>query len=80
MTLQNIRGAKTFNDLKPAIKFLCDKMQVMTWGEFCAYKRTLESQCVKVGSTIKDLNAYAENYQVFGYETENNQNTKGDSQ
>lgn len=47
MTIQNIRDAKTFEDLKPAIKLLCDKMQVMTYGEFLAYKRTLESQAVR---------------------------------
>ncbi len=69
MTLQNIRDAKTFDELKPAIKLLCDKMQIMTYGEFTAYKRTLESQAVKVGSSVKALNDYAEQYQVYGYET-----------
>lgn len=68
MTLQKIREAKTFEDLKPAIKFLCDNIQKMTWGEFTAYKRTLENQAEKVGATLKDMNEYAEQYQVFGYE------------
>lgn len=68
MSLQNIRDSETFEQLKPAIKFLCDEMQKMTYGEFLAYKRTLESQAVKVGSSIKELNIYAERYQVFGYE------------
>lgn len=69
MTLQNIRDALTFDDLKPAVKFLAQNMQRMAYGEFIAYKRTLESQAVKVGSNVKALNELAEQYQVFGYET-----------
>lgn len=68
ITLQVIRDAKTFNDLKPAIKFLCNNMEAMQWGEFIAYKRTLENQAVIVGITVKELNQYAEQFQVFGYE------------
>lgn len=68
MTLQKIREAKTFDDLKPAIKFLCDNMQKMTWGEFIAYRRTLENQAIKVGSTLKDLIEYTEQYQESGHE------------
>ena len=70
-TLANIRNAQTFDDLKPAVKFLCDNMQVMPWGDFIAYKRTLEAQAVKVGTTIAEMNKYAEQYQVFGYEVNN---------
>lgn len=66
-TLQTIRNATTFDQLKPAIEFLCDEMQKMTWGEYTAYKRTLEDQAVKVGSSIRDLNIYAVEYQTFGY-------------
>lgn len=66
MTLEQIRQAKSLNDIKPAIKYLCDNMQKMTYGAFEAYKRTLESQGVKVGVSIRDLNAIAEKYQVFG--------------
>jgi hypothetical protein len=69
-TLKTIRDAQTFDDLKPAIRFLCDEMQKMTWGEFTAFQRTLESQSLKVGISLKEMNAYAENYQVFGYERE----------
>lgn len=68
ITLESIRNAQNFDDLKPAIRFLCDKMQVLTWGEFTAFQRTLESQSVKVGSSLKVLNDYAEQYQIFGYE------------
>lgn len=68
MTLQTIRETTSFEALKPAIQFLCDEMQKMTYGEFCAFKRTIESQCVKVGSSLKECNEYAETYQVFGYE------------
>ena len=68
MTLQKLRDAKTFCDLKPGIKFLCDHMERMTWGEFVAYKRTLESKALELGITLDALNLYAENYQVFGYE------------
>lgn len=69
MKLQDIRDADSFEALKPAIRLLCDKMQEMTWGEFNAYRRTLENQAIKVGSTVKALNEYAEHYQVFGYES-----------
>jgi hypothetical protein len=64
--LQDIRDAKSFEALKPAIRFLCDEMQKMTYGEFLAYRGTLQSQCIKIGHTLVELNAYAENYQIFG--------------
>ena len=70
-TLESIRNAESFEQLKPAVRFLCDKMQKMTWGEFNAFKRTLETQAVKVGSSVSELNAYAEQFQVFGYEVKN---------
>lgn len=70
-TLETIRNADSFEALKPAIRFLCDEMQKMTYGEFLAFKRTIESQCVKVGSSLKECNDYAETYQVFGYEVSN---------
>jgi hypothetical protein len=66
MTLKQIRDAKDFDSLKPAMRFLCDNMQAMTYGEFQAYKRTLEDQCKAIGSSLKDMNEYAENYQIFG--------------
>ncbi len=72
MRLQDIRQTETFEALKPAIKYLCDHMEAMAWGEFNAYKSTLEQQAIKIGATVKDLNEYAEQYQVFGYETEIN--------
>ena len=65
-TLEDIRNATTFEALKPAIEFLCDVMQNMTWSEYNAYKRTLETQAAKVGASLKELNDHAENYQVFG--------------
>ena len=71
MTLEQFRQAQNVTELKPAIKMLCDKMQVMTWGEFNAYKRTLESQATKLGVSLKTINAIAENYQVFGQLEEN---------
>jgi hypothetical protein len=66
MTLQSIRDSKNFEELKPAIRFLCDEMQKMAWGEFSAFKRTIEDQAIKAGSNLRELNEYAENYQVFG--------------
>lgn len=68
-TLAEIRLMETFDALKPAIRFLCAKMQQMEYGAFIAYKRTLEAQAEKVGSSVKALNDYAEQIQVFGYET-----------
>lgn len=68
MTLQEIRETKTFDQLKPAIKFLCDNMQKLTWGEFNAFRSTIESQSLKVGSNIKQVNEYADSYRIFGYE------------
>lgn len=68
MTLNEIRNVPTFEALKPAIRFLCDTMQDLSWGEFVAYQRTIETQAKKVGASLKILNEYAEQYQVFGYE------------
>lgn len=69
LTLESIRLCKTFEELKPAVKFLCDNMESMAWGDFMAYKRTLESQTLKMGLSLTALNEYAENFKVFGYET-----------
>lgn len=66
--LAEIRLMESFDALKPAIRFLCAKMKQMGYGEFIAYKRTLEAQAEKVGASIKALNEYAEQIQVFGYE------------
>ena len=66
MTLQEIRQSKSFDELKPSIVFLCDNMQYMTFGDFQAYKRTIESVCICLGYTYKDVNNYAENYQNYG--------------
>lgn len=70
MKLQDIRGVQSFDALKPAIRLLCDDMHTMTYGEFIAYKRTLETQCVKLGHTLAEMNNYAIQYQVYGYETD----------
>lgn len=66
-TLKDIRNINTINELVEPIKFLCDKMHSMTYGEFIAYKRTLEHQALKVGCDIKTLNEYANEYQTFGH-------------
>lgn len=68
-TLADIRAKTSFEALKPAIRFLCTNMERMEYGAFIAYKRTLEAQAVIVGSSVKALNDYAEEMQVFGYET-----------
>ena len=56
ITLQYIRECKSFDDLKPAILFLCDNMQAMTWGEFVAFQRTIETQTKKLGLSLKAMN------------------------
>lgn len=66
MTLNQIRDAKDFESIKPAIRFLCDNMQAMTFGEFQAYKRTLEEKCNNIHVNLNEMNQYAENYQVYG--------------
>lgn len=66
ITLKYIRDCKTFEELKPAIVFVCDNMNDMTWGEFTAFQRMIEIQCQKVGKTLKDLNEYAIGYQDRG--------------
>lgn len=66
MTLQQIRDAQTLAAIKPAIKFLCENMQKMTFGEFSAYKNTLQDRAVKVGSSLKELNDLAVEYQDSG--------------
>lgn len=66
MKLNEIRNTKNLNDLKPAIRFLCDNMQKMSFGEFLAYKRTIESQCEKINISYKEINDLAEKYQIFG--------------
>lgn len=66
MTLEQIRQTTKASQLRPAIKYLCDNMQAMSWGAFVAYQRTLETQSVKLGISLKELNSIAENYQVYG--------------
>lgn len=66
VTLQTIRDAKTLEDLKPAIIFLCDNMQSMTWGEFTAFQRTIENQALKIGVSLEKLNSMATDYQQLG--------------
>lgn len=63
MHLSDIRASKTFNDLKPAIELLCREMQKMTWGEFNAYRRTLESAAKAIGIEYQALDSYAITYQ-----------------
>jgi cytidylate kinase len=43
----------------------------LTYGEFTAHKRTIEEQAEKLGITLQQINKIAENYQVFGYEVDN---------
>lgn len=66
MTLAEIRLAKSFEDLKPAIRYLADNMLGMTYGEFIAYRRTLEDQATNIGVSLQTINEYATNYQIFG--------------
>jgi len=68
MKLSDVQQTKNFEELKPAIRFLCDNMQTMTFGEFNAYKRTIETQARVLGIAVQEINAYAENHQVYGYE------------
>lgn len=68
MTLQQIREAKNLEELKPAIYNLCDIMQKISYGEFIAYKNTVESQAKKLNIDLKTINKLAEDYQIFGYE------------
>ena len=70
MTLSEIRQCESFVQLEPAIKFLCDKMHDMPYGEFIEMKRTIGSQSLKIGLTLQIINEYAENYQIFGYQPE----------
>lgn len=65
-TLQTIRETKSFEELKPAIVFLCDHMGKMTYGEFHAFQRTIEIQAEKLGVSRETLNTFAENYQTYG--------------
>lgn len=66
MKLEDIRQVETFEDLKPAIRFLCDVMQDLSWGEFIAFQRTIEGQAKKVGVSLQYMNEYATQYQVYG--------------
>ena len=70
MSLAKIREAKSFEELTPAIHYLCTNMQAMSWGDFCAYKGTIEHQANKLGIPFKAINDYAENYQTFGYQVQ----------
>lgn len=63
MTLQQIRDTKTAEGIWEGTRFLCENMQVMTYGEFLAYRRTLEEQARKLGVSITQLNNYAVMYQ-----------------
>ncbi len=65
MTLNEIRKVEQLEQLLPAIKFLCDNMHEMTWGEFNGYKRTIENQATKINVSLRDINNIAENYQLF---------------
>jgi len=64
--LNYIRNVKTFDELKPAIILLCNEMQKMTWGEFNAFKRTIENKAKDLNISLDRTNEYAENYQIFG--------------
>ena len=66
MTLSQIRTATSLGDLLPAVKFLCHNMQAMSFGEFQAYKRTLENQTLVVGSDLATLNNLALEFQTDG--------------
>lgn len=68
MTLAEIRNTTNLEELKPAIFFLADNMQKMTYGEFIAYKNTIMSQARKLNIDLKTVNKIAEDYQIFGYE------------
>jgi hypothetical protein len=66
MTLEQIRNAKNFDELKTAIMFLSDNMDSMGHGIFIAYRNTLESKAKTFGITYAQLNEIAENYQFHG--------------
>lgn len=66
MSLQYVRDCKSFDDLKPAIIFVCDNLQKLSWGEFTAYQRLIEIQAQKIGATLKQVNDYAVEYQDRG--------------
>lgn len=68
MKISDVRQTKSLEELKPAIRFLCDNMQSMTFGEFNAYKRTIETQARILGIAVQEINSYAENHQIYGYE------------
>lgn len=63
MTLQEIR---TCADLKPAIYFLSDNMEKMTYGEFTGFKNTIEKRARELNIPLSVINKIAEEYQLRG--------------
>lgn len=66
MTLEKIRQAKTFEDLKPAIIFLTNEMHELSWGDFNAYRNTITEKAKEFGVSFSKLNAIAEQYRIEG--------------
>jgi len=68
MKLDEIRAAYSLATLTPAIKFLAERVESLSWGEFNAYKRTIENKANELGIDLKTVNEIASEHQVFGYE------------
>ncbi len=71
LTVKQLRETKmtSVEDLKPFIYFLSDNMGDMLYGEFIAYKSTIEKKARELNIDLKTINKIAEDYQVFGYES-----------
>lgn len=65
MKLEEIRTAD-LDGFKKAIIFLSDNMHEMTYGEFIAFRRTIEIKGESLGINYEKMNEMAEHYQIFG--------------
>lgn len=68
MSLDQIRASENLEQLKPAIIYLAQNMENMSFGEFTAYKRTIEVKANEVGVSLAQINKIAEDYQIYGYD------------
>lgn len=66
MTLEQIRKAKSWDDLKPACIYLLENMNSQTFGEFHAYRNTIAHKAEEFGLNFTELNNQVEHWDIHG--------------
>ena len=69
LSVELIRTIRSFEEMKPILKNIADNLSSIPYEDLVKYKFTIETQADKFGVSVKEINDFVEQYQIFGYES-----------